>query len=72
MPYSLHSTLYPGGGENVELLKIKTKLERKYDVDRKRRKIVDARLIYTLSYLLTEGWSICSQTASERIEFVSF
>ena len=72
MPYSLHSTLYPGGVEKVELLQIKTKLERKYDPDPKRRKIADAGLIYTLAYLLTEGWSICSQTDSDRIEFVSF
>jgi len=72
MPYSLHSTLYPGGIEKVELLKIKTKLERKYDPDPKRQKCNDTVLIYTLAYLLTEGWSICSQIASERIEFVSF
>jgi hypothetical protein len=51
---------------------MKTKLERKYDVEPKRRKIADVGLIYTLAYLLTEGWSIYSQIDSERIEFVSF
>ena len=72
MPYSLHSTLYPGGIEKDELLKINTKLERKYDPDPKRQKCVDTGLIYTLAYLLTGGWSICSQAASERREFGFF
>jgi hypothetical protein len=72
VPYNLDRSRHRGVVEKVELLKIKTKLERTYDVDPKRRKIVDARLMYTLAYLLTEGWIICSQTDSDRIEFVSF